>query len=141
MSGVAGAHRSTHEPVGDMNNNRSFEGQPGIARAALFGFCPECGAKTLFAGPARFADRCNNCGLEYASFNVGDGPAALLTMAIGALVIVLALMVDSIFRPPFWAHLIIWVPFTAAMTVVSLRVAKGALLALEHRNRAGEGTQ
>ena len=124
-----------------MNNNRSFEGQLGIARAALFGLCPECGARTLFAGPARFADRCNNCGLDYASFNVGDGPAALLTMAIGALVIVLALMVDSIFRPPFWAHLIIWVPFTAAMTVVSLRVAKGALLALEHRNRAGEGMQ
>ena len=60
-------------------------------------------------------------------------------MVIGALVIVLALMVDSIFRPPFWVHLIIWVPFTVAVTVASLRVAKGALLALEHRNRAGEG--
>ncbi len=124
-----------------MTHSETDKGRPGIARAALFGLCPECGAKTLFLGPARFAERCGNCGLDYGSFNVGDGPAALLTMVIGALVIVLALMVDSIFRPPFWLHVIIWVPFTAAMTVVSLRVAKGALLASEHRNRAGEGTQ
>ena len=115
------------------------QGRPGIAKAALFGLCPECGAKTMFAGTARFAGRCSNCGLDYSSFNVGDGPAALLTMVIGALVIVLALMVDTIFRPPFWVHLVIWVPFTVAVTVASLRVAKGALLALEHRNRAGEG--
>ena len=124
-----------------MTHSETDKGRPGIARAALFGLCPECGAKTLFSGPARFAQRCGNCGLDYGSFNVGDGPAALLTMVIGALVIVLALMVDSIFRPPFWLHVIIWVPFTAAMTVVSLRVAKGALLASEHRNRAGEGTK
>ena len=95
----------------------------------------------MFAGTAKFASRCGDCGLDYSSFNVGDGPAALLTMVIGGLVIVLALIVDSIFRPPFWVHFIIWVPFTAAMTVISLRVAKGALLTLEHRNRAGEGTQ
>ena len=122
--------------VPDTNNP---QGRPGIAKAALFGLCSECGAKTMFAGTARFAERCSNCGLDYSSFNVGDGPAALLTMVIGALVIVLALMVDSIFRPPFWVHLVIWVPFTVAVTVASLRVAKGALLALEHRNRAGEG--
>lgn len=122
--------------VPDTNNS---QGRPGIAKAALFGLCPKCGAKTMFAGTARFAERCSNCGLDYSSFNVGDGPAALLTMVIGALVIVLALMVDSIFRPPFWVHLVIWVPFTVAVTVASLRLAKGALLALEHRNRAGEG--
>jgi uncharacterized protein (DUF983 family) len=114
-------------------------GRPGIAKAALFGLCPECGAKTMFAGTAKFADHCSNCGLDFAGFNVGDGPAALLTMAIGGLVIVLALIFDSIFRPPFWVHAVIWVPFTIAVTVVSLRVAKGVLLALEHRNQAGEG--
>jgi uncharacterized protein (DUF983 family) len=114
------------------------EGQPGIAKAALFGLCPKCSAKTLFAGPARFAERCGNCGLDYAAFNVGDGPAALLTLVIGAVIIVLALMLDSAARPPFWVHVIIWVPVTAAMTVYSLRVSKGALLAAEYRNHAGE---
>ena len=93
----------------------------------------------MFAGTARFADRCGKCGLDYSSFNVGDGPAALLTMVIGAFVIFLAIMVDAAFRPQFWVHVIIWVPFTVAITVLSLRVAKGALLALEHHNHAGEG--
>lgn len=115
-----------------------MKGRPGIMQAALFGLCPQCGDKTLFAGPARFADRCGNCGLDYGSFNVGDGPAALLTLGIGAIIIVLAIMVDVAFRPPFGVHVLIWVPVTAAMTVYSLRVAKGALLASEHRNRARE---
>jgi uncharacterized protein (DUF983 family) len=121
-----------------MPDAKLHEGQPGIARAALFGLCPQCGAKTLYAGPARFADRCGNCGLDYAGFNVGDGPAALLTLVIGAVIIVMALLLDSALRPPFWVHVIIWVPVTAAMTVYSLRVSKGALLAAEYRNHAGE---
>jgi uncharacterized protein (DUF983 family) len=123
-----------------MPDLQNQSGRPGIAKAALFGLCPECGAKTMFAGVAKFAERCESCDLNYSSFNVGDGPAALLTMAIGALVIVLAIIVDSIFRPPFWVHVIIWVPFTVVVTIISLRVAKGALLASEHRNRAGEAS-
>jgi len=107
-------------------------------RAALFGLCPQCGGKTLFAGLGQFADSCSHCKLDYGSFNVGDGPAALLTMVIGALIIVFALLLDSAVRPPFWVHVIIWVPVTAALTVVTLRMAKAALLASEYRNKAHE---
>jgi uncharacterized protein (DUF983 family) len=121
-----------------MPEPKIHEGQPGIAKAALFGLCPQCGAKTLFAGPARFADRCGTCGLDYSGFNVGDGPAALLTLVIGALIIILALTLDTAVRPPFWVHVVIWVPVTAAMTVYALRISKAALLAAEHRNRARE---
>jgi len=121
-----------------MEPEQSIEGQPSIARAALFGLCPQCGHKTLFAGLGQFADSCANCGLDFSSYNVGDGPAALLTMVIGTLIIILALVVDSVFRPPFWVHVLIWVPFTAALTVITLRMAKAALLAAEHRNRARE---
>jgi uncharacterized protein (DUF983 family) len=117
------------------------EGQPSIAKAALFGLCPSCGAKTMFAAPTKFADRCGSCGLDYSAFNVGDGPAAFLTMGVGALVIMLALLLDTAVRPPFWVHVIIWVPVTIIMVIGSLRVAKGALLAAEYRNRAGEGKQ
>jgi uncharacterized protein (DUF983 family) len=116
-----------------------IQGQPGIVPAALFGLCPDCGAKTLFAGPVQFADKCDSCGLDYSSFNVGDGPAALLTMFIGALIITLAISLDVAVRPPFWVHVIIWVPLTALMVLVCLRFAKGALLISEHRNKAKEG--
>jgi uncharacterized protein (DUF983 family) len=114
------------------------KGQPSIVPAALFGLCPDCGAKTLFAGPIEFADRCDRCGLDYSSFNVGDGPAALLIMVIGALIISLAIGLDIAVRPPFWVHVIIWVPITALMVAGTLRFAKGVLLIMEHRNKAAE---
>ncbi len=124
-----------------VSSTKTPEGQPGIAKAALFGLCPACGAKTMFIAPTKFAERCGSCGLDYASFNVGDGPAAFLTMGVGALVITMAILLDNALRPPFWVHVIIWVPVTIALVVGALRFAKGALLASEHRNRAGEGVR
>jgi len=115
-----------------------MEGQPSLATAALFGLCPQCGSKSLFATLGQFADRCPNCKLDFSAFNVGDGPAALLTMFIGALIIVLALLVDSAFRPPFWVHVVIWIPVTVALTIMTLRIAKAALLAAEYKNKAKE---
>lgn len=115
------------------------KGQPGIAEAALFALCPKCGARKLFDGLASFAPRCRACGLDYSSFNVGDGPAAFLTLIIGALVTGLALWVEFTFRPPFWVHALLWVPVTAGLVVWGLRVGKAALLAAEYQRRAGEG--
>jgi len=114
------------------------EGQPAILRAALFGLCPQCGSKRLFATLGQFRESCPNCKLDFSAFNVGDGPAALLTMFIGALIIVLALLVDSAFRPPFWVHVVIWVPVTIGLTIMTLRMAKAALLAAEYKNKAKE---
>jgi uncharacterized protein (DUF983 family) len=60
--------------------------QPAPLQVSLGGLCPRCGAKTLFAGFASFAPECRACGLQFQAFNVGDGPAAFLTLGIGALV-------------------------------------------------------
>lgn len=112
---------------------------PGTAQAALGGLCPRCGAKTLFVGPVRFAARCGACGLDYGQFNVGDGPAAFLILIVGALVTLGAVMVQLAFEPPFWVHILLWVPLSAALVVGLLRLAKAALPQLEYKNRAREG--
>ena len=109
--------------------------------AAIAGKCPKCGARTLFAGWVRFADRCRACGLDFSSFNVGDGPAAFLTLIVGALVVGLALWLEVAAHPPFWLHVVLWVPITAAAVVGGLRAGKGLLLAAEFHRRAGEGTR
>lgn len=121
-------------PDGKPNNG----GQPGLAAAALFGLCPQCGARTLFAGAINFAPKCRACGLDFGKFNVGDGPAAFLTLIIGALIVGLAVWVEVTFVPPFWVHVVLWVPLTAASVVLGLRAAKAALLAAEYRRDAGE---
>ena len=116
------------------------KGQPGLAEAALFGLCPQCGAKTLFAGYAKFAPRCGACGLDLARFNVGDGPAAFLTMVIGGIVVGLALWLEFRFHPPFWVHALLWIPLVFGATLWGLRVTKAALLAAEYHRRAREAT-
>jgi len=115
------------------------EAPPPIARVALRGLCPRCGAPTLFAGVARFAPRCTACDLDFAQFNVGDGPAAFLTLILGAAVTALAVIVELRFGPPWWVHVLLWVPLTVAGVLGSLRLAKGALIAAEYRNAAREG--
>jgi uncharacterized protein (DUF983 family) len=116
----------------------THKGQPGILQAALFGLCPRCGAKTLFAAPTRITPRCTACGLDFERFNVGDGPAAFLILIVGALIIALATSLQLAVEPPFWVHILLWVPLTTLAVIGGLRLSKAALLAAEFRNRAGE---
>ena len=113
-------------------------GRPPVWEAALFGCCPRCGSRTLFAGVVRFADRCRVCGLDFSRFNVGDGPAAFLTLIIGAVLVGLALWLEVAVAPPFWVHVALWVPLTMLAVLAGLRVSKALLLTGEYRNRAGE---
>lgn len=107
--------------------------------AALFGLCPNCEQKTLFHSITQFSDRCRACGLDYSSYNVGDGPAAFLTLIVGAVVLGLALIVEFAIYPPMWVHLLLWVPVTSLMVIGTLRFSKALLLISEHRNEAHEG--
>lgn len=125
------------------DNNQSSRGQPSISQAALFGLCPKCGAQSLYAGKLvqadiQFTRECHQCGLDFSAFNVGDGPAAFLTLIIGAVMVGLALWLDVALSPPFWVHALIWVPLTAAAVIYGLRVSKAALLASEFRHNAHE---
>lgn len=114
------------------------KGQPGFFPAALFGLCPRCGSRTLFAGIARFAERCTDCGLDFTRFNVGDGPAAFLTLGVGSLIMVLALWMQLALEPPFWVHIVLWVPATLVAVMAGLRGAKAALILAEYRRNASE---
>ena len=113
--------------------------EPSVSQVALRGVCPRCGNKTLFAGIATFAPTCRACGLDFQAFNVGDGPAAFLILIIGGLITGLAIAVELAAEPPFWVHILLWLPLTTVAVIGSLRVAKAALLALEFRHRAREG--
>ena len=108
--------------------------RPAPLAAGLGGLCPRCGAPTLYSGWLRFAERCRACGLDFSAFNVGDGPAAFLTLILGTVVVVAAVALELSVSPPVWVHLLLWPPVTLAAVIASLRVAKAWLLALEYRN-------
>lgn len=141
MCGAGGALRSTAD-VPDSTTKQDGGGNhalPPPVDSGLKGSCPRCGGKTLFAGYAKFADRCGTCGLDFSAFNVGDGPVVFLTLGIGALVTMLALWVEFTFEPGLLIHILLWIPITSALTLLMLRFSKGLLLALEFHNRAAEG--
>jgi uncharacterized protein (DUF983 family) len=112
--------------------------EPAPLAMAIGGNCPRCGAHTLFDGWVRFAAKCRACGLDFDSFNVGDGPAAFLILIVGAIVTVAAITLELAAEPPFWVHAI-WIPVALALTIVGLRFGKAWLLGQEYRHRAREG--
>jgi len=112
---------------------------PNPVKAALGGLCPRCGARTLFTGLATFTARCRACGLDFSAFNVGDGPAAFLIFIVGGITVALAMAVELGLSPPWWVHVLLWVPLATILTIGLLRVSKALLLALEYRHRAREG--
>ena len=122
-----------------MTPERAEAAVPTPAQVALKGLCPRCGAATLFTGPTKFADSCSACGLDLSRFNVGDGPAAFLTLIVGGLLVAVAVTLQLTLEPPLWLLALILIPLGAIGVIGSLRIAKGALLALEYRNSAGEG--
>jgi len=113
--------------------------EPSIAAVGLKGLCPCCGARALFDGLLAFAPACPACGLDLSAFNVGDGPAALITLAVGGLICAAAIVLELSLHPPAWVHVLIWLPVTLLLVTGALRVSKALLLASEYRHRAREG--
>ena len=111
---------------------------PARAEAALKGLCPRCGAAGLFAGAVAFAPACRRCGLDFAGFNVGDGPAAFLILIVGALLTIGAISLELALSPPYWVHLV-WVPIGVGLTIGGLRLAKALLIFQIYAHAAREG--
>ena len=109
------------------------------ARAGLLGRCPRCGEGKLFSGFLTVAPRCSNCGLDYGFIDSGDGPAVFVILIIGFVVVGLALWLEVTFNPPFWVHLLLWVPLTLALCLPLLRALKGLMIGLQYRHAAAEG--
>jgi len=113
--------------------------EPRAFRAALFGLCPRCGKGRLFGGYLTVAPRCDVCGLDYSSFDAGDGPSVFVILIVGAIVAGGALILEVNYQPPYWVHAAIWLPTTAILTLGLLRLAKALLLVLQYKHQAREG--
>ena len=103
------------------------------------GRCPRCGGGKLFDGFLELAPRCEACGLDYGFADAGDGPAVIVTLLAGFIVVGTALVVEVKYEPPMWLHLAIFVPLTLVVCLGMLRPLKGILVSLQYRNKAGLG--
>ena len=75
---------------------------------------------------------CRLCNLDYLIFDVGDGAAVFAILIVGAIVTGGALWVEVTYQPPYWVHVVIWIPLTSILTLTFLRITKSFLLELQY---------
>jgi len=97
--------------------------------------CPRCGKGKLYRNLLDINDQCSACGLSLRAREQGDGPAFFAILIIGAAAAIGAAIVEIKYEPPFWLHAVIWIPFIIIGTLVSLRVLKAALIAVQYQYR------
>jgi uncharacterized protein (DUF983 family) len=101
--------------------------------------CPRCGQGKLYSGFLKVAETCTVCHLNLAEADSGDGPAVFLIFILGAIAVPLAFYLQFGLELPEWATMSILTLVVLGGALLLLRPAKGLLVALQYRNRAGEG--
>jgi uncharacterized protein (DUF983 family) len=101
--------------------------------------CPRCGQGKLYSGFLKVAERCSVCHLNLAEADSGDGPAVFLIFILGAIAVPLAFVLQFSLELPDWLTMSILTLVVLGGALLLLRPAKGLMVALQYRNRAGEG--
>lgn len=112
---------------------------PSPIAAGLMARCPRCRQGRLFQGFLTLRPSCTHCGLDYGFADAGDGPAIFAILIGGFIVVGAALIVEILYRPPYWVHALLWVPLIFLVTLGPLRLIKGVLVALQFHHKAEEG--
>ncbi len=107
-------------------------------RTGLACRCPRCGEGRLFAGFLTVAARCTVCDLDLGKQDSGDGPAIFIIFILGAIVVPLVFWFEFAYEPPFWLHMVIWIPVILGGALLLLRPMKGVMIALQYRNKASD---
>jgi len=100
--------------------------------------CPACGEGRLFRGFLEPVERCPVCGLDLSAADSGDGPAVLIILVLGFVIVGLALVVEVNFQPPLWLHALIWPPLILAGALLLLRPFKATMVALQYKHKTHE---
>lgn len=95
------------------------------------------GEGALYAGFLKVAPSCESCGLDLKFADSGDGPAVFVIFAVAPLVIILAFIVENLFHPAPWMHLVLWIPAVIIFSLLLLRPFKAVMIALQYQRQAG----
>lgn len=82
---------------------------------------------------------CITCGVDLTEADSGDGPAIFIMLIVGFIVVGAALIVEILYRPPYWLHAALWFPAIMLLSLGLLRPFKATLIAIQHQRKAREG--
>lgn len=95
------------------------------------GHCPNCGQGHLFGRFLKVIDQCEVCEEPLHHQRADDFPAYLVMFFVGHIVVSLALSVEIAYTPPYWLHLVLWLPLTLVLALGLLQPTKGAVIGLQ----------
>jgi uncharacterized protein (DUF983 family) len=130
-----------HPAAAPFSAHRAAGGAASFFTVALCGHCPRCGRGRLFSGLLDLRPDCESCGLDLRAHDAGDGPAVAAIFLLGTLAMIGAFLVEFRFEPPLWVHAVLWTALLVPGSVLVMRVAKAALVALHWRHRRGGGAE
>jgi len=104
------------------------------ASRGLCGKCPRCGQASLFRSWLKPVDRCPACGQDWSLQRADDFPAYVSIFVTGHLIapLIIALALD--YQLSAAANAAIVLPVALALTLGTLRPAKGAIIAIQWWN-------
>lgn len=104
-----------------------------LIQLSLKSKCPACAKGDIYSGLLDVAKKCNHCGLNLQDHDAGDGPAFFVMFIVGISVTLMALIAEFTIGMNLWMHAIIWSMVAIIKSVLLLRIAKSALIAIEYR--------
>ena len=117
-----------------------FYPQLSTFHTALRCACPRCGEGPLYDGLLAVRDSCEKCGLDYSVLDSHDGAAFFIIVGYSAILIPLVLLVELIWAPPLWVHVVLWVPIVTGGSILLQRPLKAWLMAQQYRHKAYDGS-
>lgn len=102
--------------------------------ALLRGFsgrCPNCGRGNLFRAFLKVLDRCPVCSEDFRHHRADDAPAYFVILIVGHVVVPLALLVETAYRPRYRMQFAFWLPVTVLLALLLLQPVKGAIIATQ----------
>jgi uncharacterized protein (DUF983 family) len=106
---------------------------PSPYAAGLAGRCPRCGEGHLFSGFLKTVDRCESCGTDLRWAANTEGPAVFIILIVGFVIVGAAGVVEAMFHPAPFVHLLLWLPATVILSLALLRPFKATLIALQYQ--------
>jgi uncharacterized protein (DUF983 family) len=101
--------------------------------------CPRCGEGPLFIGFLKTVSTCESCGEDLSFAANTEGPAVFIILIVGFAVVGAAAVVEAMFHPPPFVHLLLWLPSVVILSLLLMRPLKSIMVSLQFHNRAGEG--
>lgn len=60
-----------------------------------------------------------------------DAPPYFTIVIVGHIIVPLILLLEKMQQPPYWLHMVLWLPLTVCLTLWLLPKIKGALVGLQ----------